>query len=243
MKLFVCSDVHGNVRALDAVLARYREEQPCDFLFLGDCVGYGPHPAGCLQRIAGLPRAHLLLGNHDAALLDARAREDMNPRALEALGWSSREIGERERAILRERFTMQWNEEGIIAAHASPVEPERWTYVFSAVGAMEIFHALDFHVCFTGHTHLPMLATFDGGEVEFPADVQIPVDDRDRYVVNPGSVGQPRDGDPRAACLVYDTEAASITLSRIPYDIDAAIGDFRGTPIPAFYAERLREGK
>ena len=243
MKLFVCSDIHGNVRALDAVLARYREEQPCEFLFLGDCVGYGPHPAGCLQRIVGLPRAHLILGNHDAALLCEETKNQMSQGAIDALGWSSSEIGENERETLRERFDLYWRSGGIFASHASPVKPGQWTYVFSAVEATEIFSSLDFHICFTGHTHLPMLCTFSFGEVVFPSGIAIELDANDRYVINPGSVGQPRDGDPRAACIVYDTETREIVLHRLTYDVEAAIGDFEGTSIPRFYAERLREGR
>lgn len=243
MKLFVCSDIHGNVRALDAVLARYREEQPCEFLFLGDCVGYGPHPAGCLQRIAGLPRAHLILGNHDAALLDETMTERMSQGAIDALGWSSREIGEAERTVLRERFALYWRSGGIFASHASPVKPGRWTYVFSAVEATEIFNAFAFHICFTGHTHLPMLCTVSFGEVVFPSGIAIELDENDRYVINPGSVGQPRDGDPRASCIVYDTGTREIVLHRIPYDVETTIADFEGTSIPSFHAERLREGR
>ncbi len=243
MKYFICGDVHGNVRAFDAVLAGYRREFPCEFLFLGDCIGYGAHPDACLDRVLNLPRARLLLGNHESALFDMEERDQMNVIAAEALGWSESLIRGRYGEEIRARFVTFVEERKLIAAHGSPVDPENWTYIYTCHGAGEIFYKFDFHVCFIGHTHQPLLCSLVGGEIPFIEEEPVHADMADRYIINPGSVGQPRDGDTRAAYCVFDTEDGTITLHRCEYDVEAEAEDIIRAGLPRFLGERLLRGE
>lgn len=242
MKIFVCSDIHGNARALQAALAVYRAQSPCEFLFLGDCVGYGAHPDACLDIVTALPRATLVLGNHDAALLDATERKDMNAVAGEAIGWAETFLGRRYDSLIRRRFKLEHADARYFAVHASPSRPEEWPYLLDDTGVNEAFLARDFTVCFTGHTHLPALHSFAGRVRPFTEGTPIVLDSGDRWIVNPGSVGQPRDGDARAACCVFDPEAGTITLHRCAYDMQAEAADIIGAGLPRLLAERLLVG-
>lgn len=242
MKIFVCGDIHGNVRALDAVLALYRREYPCAFLFLGDCVGYGPHPDACLERILNLPRSHLLLGNHDAALFDHEQRRHMNELAVQALFWSEHIVRERFEHVIHERFRIDFNGDRFCAAHASPVHPEEWSYIFTTIDAGEVFYKRDFPLCFVGHTHVQAVFSFKDGEIRPDDGVVYDLDPKDRYIINPGSVGQPRDLDPRAACCVYDPEGGTVTFHRCAYDVEAEVEDFSKAGLPGFLGTRLLEG-
>jgi len=242
VKLFVCSDIHGNVRALDAVLAVYRENSPCAFLCLGDCVGYGPHPDACLERIFGLPRARYIMGNHEWALLHRRERRRLNTFAAEALAWSEPlVIGRFDRAI-EERFVMAYESRRYLAAHGSPLHPEEWPYIFSHIDADEVFFKRDFNLCFVGHTHIPTLFTFSEGERTFAEGEPYKLGANDRYIVNPGSVGQPRDLDSRASCCIFDPKEGTIELYRCEYDVEAEVEDFRRAGLPRFIGERLLHG-
>jgi predicted phosphodiesterase len=242
VKYFICADIHGNVRALDAVLARYREAAPCSFLFLGDCVGYGPHPDACLQRILALPRAGLLMGNHEYALLNEHERGDLNSIALEALEWSEKALAGSYDEEIEKRFAYEIERSDFLAVHGSPVTPKEWLYIFTILEADEAFYARDFHVCFVGHTHVPACFSFKRGAVDFSAAETLRLDPADRYIINPGSVGQPRDYDPRASCIVFDSDAGTIDLHRCEYDVEAEVEDFFAAGLPRYLGERLLQG-
>jgi diadenosine tetraphosphatase ApaH/serine/threonine PP2A family protein phosphatase len=242
VKVFACSDVHGNMRALQAVLGVYRAERAREFLFLGDCVGYGAHPDGCVEILFNLPRARLILGNHDAALLDRHERNDLNAYAAEAIGWSERMLAPARVAAMRRRFAMLYEGRSYSAVHASPARPEEWPYIFCEMDAETAFLTRDFTLCFVGHTHIPALYSFRKGERGIVEGEPIVLDPADRFIVNPGSVGQPRDGDPRAACCIFDTDSGTITFHRCEYDVVAEAGDIFDAGLPRFLGERLLRG-
>lgn len=242
MKVFACSDAHGNVRALQAVLGVYREERAREFLFLGDAVGYGAHPDGCIDILCNLPRARLILGNHDSALLDRNTCGELNGFAAEAIGWSERMIERKYVDAMRRRFTMLHEGRNYCAVHSSPAHPEEWPYIFCEMDAHTAFRARDFTLCFVGHTHVPALYSFNKGERSIAEGTPIDLDPGDRYIVNPGSVGQPRDGDPRAACCVFDADGGTITFYRCEYDAAAEAQDIFDAGLPRFLGERLLSG-
>jgi diadenosine tetraphosphatase ApaH/serine/threonine PP2A family protein phosphatase len=242
LKVFVCSDVHGNVRALDAVLSVYRDLYPCEFLFLGDCIGYGPHPGACLDRILALPRSGYLMGNHEWALIDARERENMSEPAARMLNWSEEILGGKYDDIIRNRFGMEIETESYLAVHASPLEPEKWSYLISEFWANEAFAGRDFDLCFVGHTHIPALFTYDGGLQELADGEPFQLSPDNRYIVNPGSVGQPRDLDPRASCCLYDMIDGTITLFRCEYDIEKTVKEYDEAGVPEYLGRRLLTG-
>jgi len=242
LKVFVCSDAHGNMRGLQAVLGVYRAERAREFLFLGDCVGYGAHPDGCIDTLCNLPRARLILGNHDAALLGRHERGELNAFAAEAIGWSERTIEGRRLDAMRRRFAMTHEEKRYCAVHSSPARPEEWPYIFRETDADAAFRARDFELCFVGHTHIPALYSFAGGERTIVEGTPVVLEPGDRYIVNPGSVGQPRDGDPRAACCVFDDDGGTITFYRCVYDAAAEAQDIFDAGLPRFLGERLLSG-
>lgn len=242
MKVFVCSDVHGNVRALDAVLAVYREHAPCRLLFLGDAIGYGAHPDACLDRLLALPRAQHLLGNHEWALLDSDERVWLNDIAAEAIAWTERTLGGRYNDALLRLFRLTVTDPSFTAAHASPFQPEEWPYLHSEYSAQPVFEKVDFDLCFVGHTHIPVVYTYCGGPKSLEPETPFLLAPSDRYIVNPGSVGQPRDGDRRASCCVFDPEERTVTLYRREYDAGAEADDMIAAGLPRYLAERLYSG-
>ncbi len=242
MKVFVCSDIHGNARALEAVMALYRTLMPAEFLFLGDCVGYGAHPDSCLEAILNVPGARIILGNHDSALIREAERADLNEVAAEAIAWSEALLGGTYDEAIRRRFVMQHEDPRYLAVHASPYRPEDWVYVFGAAEAEQAFAAREFGLCFVGHTHAPAAYAFGEGEVPLREGVPLELRPGTRYIVNPGSVGQPRDGDRRAACCLFDSEAGTITLHRCEYDVEAEVRDIVEAGLPTYLGERLLYG-
>lgn len=242
MKVFICADVHGNVRALDVVLSVYRREFPCEFLFLGDCVGYGSHPDACLDRILNLPRAHLLMGNHEWALLNRGERVNLNVIAAEALNWSEAFMEGRFDRLIRERFLMEFECKDYLAAHASPSRSGEWPYIFTYIDADEVFYERDFRICFVGHTHIQSVFSFNGNERTIDEGSVFRLDPGDRYIINPGSVGQPRDLDTRASCCIFDSDEGTIKFLRCEYDIEAEVRDINEAGLPHYLGERLLRG-
>lgn len=241
MKILVCSDAHGNWRALRAVLEAYEREEHCDFLFLGDAVGYCAHPRECMDTLLSLPRARLVLGNHEAALLRS-ADPDMNEYALEAIRWTKKQLGALYEASVREKFHLAIRDRDFFAVHASPSNPASWIYIFTDHEAEQAFISDSFDVCFVGHTHQPAAFVYGIGEIPFEEDEPVLLEMGKRYIFNVGSVGQPRDGDPRAAFAFFDTEKRIVKLSRVEYDVEAEAADIRRAGLPSFLAERLAIG-
>ena len=243
MKLLVCSDAHGNLRALDVVLDAYRELLPCGFLFLGDAVGYGASPAECLDRLLALEGANLVMGNHDLAVLKLSERETFNADAFTALEWTVNTLHGKYDDHLVDRFDMTVECSEYLAAHGSPLFPDDFSYLTSIYGAEKVFQKRDFSLCFVGHTHVPMVYNHIGGQKSPEPGKPFTLDPSGRYIINPGSVGQPRDGDKRASFMILDTAEGTVTLHRLEYDIEAAAKDILEAGLPERFAERLFMGR
>lgn len=239
------ADVHANLPALEAVLNALGEEGVEEIWCLGDVVGYGGDPEACVaivrERCAGTVR-----GNHDAAAVEAALRASFNPHARAAI--------ERQADILS-REALAWLEglpevldlEDVVLLHASFTDPAGFPYVLQSRDAARELAALPGRWGFYAHTHMPALWRMDAaGRVEEirPAhtDAAIVLGGPGRYLVNPGAVGQPRDGDVRAACAVFDRRTAALRLLRVPYDVSAAQASIRRAGMPGIEAERLERG-
>lgn len=242
MRIFVCADIHGNLRAFEEALRIYRKHSPCRFLFLGDSIGYGSHPDAVLDRILNLPDASLILGNHEWSLLDRDERRDMNDLAADAIEKTEKILDGRYNTNILRRFDLISVTDEYTAAHASPVIPELWTYVHSSAGAAEIFLEIDFHLCFIGHTHIPVVYNDEGRVEGFVPGEPMSIDPDKRYIINPGSVGQPRDGDHRASFCIYDTGERTLTFHRCDYDVEAEAAEIIEAGLPRFFADRLFSG-
>ena len=239
-RTLILSDIHGNKDALDAVLA---DAGDADRIWcLGDIVGYGPEPAACLAWA----REHceiVLSGNHDYAAFEPSVAQDFNPNAARAASWTRAALSWEEIGYLRSLPSLV-EVDGVTLAHASPADPI-WTYILSVVDARDAFESCRDPLGFVGHTPV---AACDAATEKMIARVQIVNDEPlslagGRFVINPGSVGQPRDRDPRAAYLWYDPAAPSVTWKRVAYDIAAVQEKILRAGLPERLASRLALGQ
>lgn len=240
MRVLVISDVHANLSALDAVLADAGDYQV--IWSLGDIVGYGPEPNACIARLQERP--HLAIaGNHDWGVLGKLDLNDFNTDARLANLWTRDQLTPASREYL-EALPEVRMEEGFSLAHGSPRYPI-WEYLVYPSIAKLSFAAFETQVCLVGHTHIPIIfrdVPGDSCEVLMFEERQPMVLDAARYIINPGSVGQPRDGDPRAAYMLLDTEAKTIEHRRVPYDIAATQAKMRAANLPRRNIVRLELG-
>ncbi len=245
MRVLVFSDIHANLIALETVLAH---AGPVDaYWFLGDAVGYGPEPNAVVDRLRALPNCLCLLGNHDAAVVDRLPLGWFNLDAQRALQWTRQTLTPENRAFLA-GLEPRHDQPEVILAHGSPRDPLE-EYLLSEDAALANLRAMTRPYAFIGHSHIPLAWVRRGpGQVDL---VRPREEDYGRVfalpaegaILNPGSVGQPRDGDPRAAYAVYDSIQGTWTWQRVAYDIEAAIQRFYQVPaLPPRFALRLREG-
>jgi len=241
VRVAVLSDIHSNLVALDAVLAAVGTVDA--IWHLGDVVGYGPEPDGVVDRLGAIG-ALGVAGNHDLAAAGGKEIDWFNPDARSAMEWTRRRISAQTRDWLAALPTTR-TESDVSLVHGSPRDPV-WEYVTSTPIARANLAVLTTRLGLHGHTHLPMAwtETANGIEALAPSDgTTIELDDR-RALLNPGSVGQPRDGDPTASWLVLDTNHGSsrATWHRAAYDVDAVRAAMADAGLPGRLADRLRVG-
>lgn len=242
MKVLLVSDIHSNQAALEAVLTDAGE---CDAVWnLGDTVGYGPKPRECLDKMVDLFANPVLVGNHDLACIGEVDVSEFNPVAQLASRWTSLQLGMDHRAYLN-ALPAVTIAGAYTLAHGSPRSPV-WEYVTTAQIAAENFEFFDTDVCFIGHTHVAMYALIREGADE--VEVGPLVDDQvldllaGRYLINPGSVGQPRDRDSRAAYALLDTDLGSLTAHRVAYDVALTQKQMAMANLPDVLIARLALG-
>lgn len=240
MRVAVLSDIHSNVHALDAVLAAIGA---IDQLWvLGDIVGYGPHPDAVVERLRA-EAAVAVQGNHDAAVLGLIATGTFNDLARAAVDWTAGDMT----ASTREWLAAQPQkriEGDFTLAHGSPRDP-LWEYLISVSVARLNMAAFATPYCLVGHTHYPLAFRDDRGRLEVLEATdgdRLTLDER-RCILNPGSVGQPRDGDPRACAMLLDTQARDVEWRRIDYPIELTQRAMRALPLPRELADRLSVGR
>jgi predicted phosphodiesterase len=246
MRVAVISDIHANLPALEAVFEAIDDAGVEEVWCLGDVVGYGAEPDGCADLVR--ERCALcLVGNHDLAVLGALDIAAFSEAAAEAVVWTRENVAERTLAMLGELDPAGRREE-VALFHASPRDPV-WEYVLSAEQADACLDVQEAQIALIGHSHVSLFfvrptaeeereeirgaQAGDGTLLDFAAD---------QWLINPGSVGQPRDGDPRAAWLELDTGEATGRFHRLPYDIERAAASIKGAGLPRRLAERLRVG-
>ncbi|HEX7256299.1 MAG TPA: metallophosphoesterase family protein [Gaiellaceae bacterium] len=243
MRLAVISDVHGNLYALEAVLAEIDRDPPDEIWCLGDTVGYGPRPNECCSLVR--ERCALtLVGNHDLVALGSTdvGFEDFNPEAGAASLWTSKELTDESREFLS-ALEPKAARDAFELFHGSPRDPV-WNYVLDEIAVAESFALTQAPVVMVGHSHVATAAilandTIEGGVA--PADFSAALG-AGRWLLNPGSVGQPRDGDPRAAWLRIDLEAGEARFRRIAYPVARTQAEIRERGLPDSLAERLAHG-
>ena len=242
MRIAVISDVHANLHALDAVLAAIDADPPEQLWCLGDTIGYGPKPNECCALIA--ERANVcLVGDHDLAALGSVSLADFNEEAAAAARWTRAELDESSRAFL-EALKPDGEAEGVDLFHGSPEDPV-WAYVLSTDGAERAFELTSRPLTLVGHSHAALAFRLADGKVD--GWLARDGDEHDlgggRWILNPGSVGQPRDDDPRASYLLLDTERRFAQHRRVAYSIETTQREMRERGLPEALAARLAHGR
>jgi diadenosine tetraphosphatase ApaH/serine/threonine PP2A family protein phosphatase len=240
-RIAVISDVHANWHALEAVLAAVDEEPPDEIWCLGDLVGYGPRPNPCCAKVA--ERADLcLVGNHDLGVLGELDLLDFAPEAVESARWTQKVLADEARAFLRS-LRPAGRREGVELFHGSPRD-SIWEYVLSSEAAAAAFELTEAPLVLVGHSHVPLAialgdGSLDGGHAPEGTEAEL---GGNRMLVNPGSVGQPRDGDPRAAWLMLDFGSRRASFRRTAYPVERTQAEIRERGLPDALAERLAHG-
>ena len=242
MRACVISDIHGNLHALDAVLSAIRDEEPDEIWCLGDLVGYGPRPNACC-RLVEREAAFSLCGNHDLGVLGALELDGFSDDAAESARWTQSVLDPDARAYLEPLEPFGTREE-VGLYHASPVDPV-WEYVMSPEAAAAAIVTAPERLVLVGHSHLGRTFALAGGRLAgglAPEGTELDLGAADRWLLNPGSVGQPRDGDPRASFLVLDLDAGRATYRRVPYPVAETQQELRDRGLPEPLAARLEVG-
>jgi diadenosine tetraphosphatase ApaH/serine/threonine PP2A family protein phosphatase len=241
MRVAVVSDIHSNLHALEAVLAAIDEEAPDELWCLGDLVGYGARPNECCAAMA--ERADVCLaGNHDLAVRGTIELEEFGGEAAVAARWT-REVLEPESQELLDRLVPTGTAHGVSLYHGSARDPV-WEYVLSDASALATLELADSPLVLVGHSHVALQIVQSGDELEgavAPAGTEIGLDGV-RALLNPGSVGQPRDSDPRAAFLLLDLDARRASFRRVEYDVEQTQREIRDAGLPELLAARLELG-
>jgi diadenosine tetraphosphatase ApaH/serine/threonine PP2A family protein phosphatase len=246
LRVAILSDIHSNRQALEAVLAAVEEANLEETWCLGDLVGYGADPDVCTALVR--ERCNVcLVGNHDLALLGAIDIKTFSDGAAAAVEWTRQNVNQDTLDFLA-ALEPAGSREGVGLFHASPRDPV-WEYVLSTDQAEAGFEVMEERIGLIGHSHIALfffhpprarLGDTQGSQTEDGAEIELA---EGEWLLNPGSVGQPRDGDPRAAWLELDTEAGTARWHRVDYDIEAAAAAIRAAGLPETLAERLEVGR
>jgi diadenosine tetraphosphatase ApaH/serine/threonine PP2A family protein phosphatase len=245
MRLGIISDVHANELALEASLAALERLDVGRLVILGDVVGYGPDPETVTQRVAGLVSqgAICLMGNHDAAAIGAKS--SMNDTAAAAIAWTKPRLSDASRHFLS-GLPMTATIDDVLLVHADASHPADWIYVLDATSAMQSLLAVKERVTICGHVHRPQVYCLTATAKVIAhtpvTNTVVPLSPQRQWLAVAGAVGQPRDGNPAASFLTYDTAARELTFHRATYDYEATAQRVRDAGLPERLADRLISG-
>lgn len=240
MKYAILGDIHANLEALEAVLADAAERGVTHYACTGDVVGYNADPKACLKRIRTL-KCKVVQGNHDYYAASNESMELFNPIAQKSIYWTRKQLSLLDRGFLRQ-LPLIVDIEDFTIVHSSLNNPQSWNYVFKEQAAEASFLNQFNSVCFFGHTHVP-LAFVKDEIVEKGFYETLQIRPGCKYLINVGSVGQPRDRDPKAAYVIYDLDERTVSMHRIGYDRETTQRKIRAAGLPFRNALRLNHGR
>jgi len=239
-KYAILGDIHSNLEALEVVVNDAKEQGVTSFVCVGDVVGYNANPSECLEMIREL-KCVVVRGNHDHYCSHDESLDDFHPLAANVVDWTRRQLTEEQSGFLRQ-LKLTRIVDGFTIVHSTLDMPEKWGYVFDTLEANANFNYQTTSICFHGHTHVPMV--YEKQEVVSKSALsKVKLVFGKKYFVNVGSVGQPRDGDPRSAYVIYDIKNRQIELRRLSYDISKTQEKIRKVHLPERLAKRLESGK
>ncbi len=241
MRYGILGDIHSNFEALDTVIRELKKERVDRWISVGDVVGYGADPARCIEVVQEL-KCTVVAGNHDYAVCDRLNVDFFNAYAREAVLWTRKILSREQMQFLEDLELISVLDGEVTVVHGSLNFPEMFDYIQTSYDAHLSLQALTTPVCFLGHSHVPV--TFlQGQTVSYTLDPVIRLRDGERALVNVGSVGQPRDEDPRAAYAIYDSKTRTVEVKRIEYDVEAAGRKILDAGLPEILAERIKYGR
>lgn len=241
MRYAIFSDVHSNLEALEKVLDAYKAEAIDKYLFAGDLVGYGADPCECIRRVKEIVKISVA-GNHDWASVGLFDTAYFNHNAFIAINWTKGKLSLSDRSYL-ESFNLVFKNKDLILVHGTLNNPEEFNYLTDRYLAEESFRIMETNVCFVGHSHIAGVFIRDkDGRIVYQNGSEISIENGKKYIINVGSVGQPRDQDPRASYCIYDTEKNSLEIRRILYSVERARKKILSAGLPEFLGNRLLAG-
>lgn len=240
MRTAILGDVHGNLEALEAVLAVAAERGVNRYVQVGDVVGYGANPSECLKLLREVG-TRIVAGNHDWAVVQKLSADFFNPAARAAVHWTRAQLDKDDIAFLEDLPLVEQIGE-LTVFHASLDHPELFHYILDPQSALENLDLLPTPLGCCGHSHVPVSFLLSEDNLLITDEEELSFEGYERVIFNVGSVGQPRDGDPRAALAILDEETRSFELIRVPYDLAKTGEKIRRAGLPQELAERLVEG-
>lgn len=240
-RIAVLGDIHSNLEALEAVVADAKGAGVTEFVCVGDVVGYNANPSECLEIIRSECSA-VVRGNHDHYCCNDESLDDFHPLAASVVAWTRRQLSGEQLDFLR-NLAYQKMTHGMMLVHSTLDMPERWGYVFDSLDAEAHFSYQTMAICFHGHTHVPMVFEKQGSGVHRAEPHKITVRLGRKYFVNTGSVGQPRDGDPRSAYVIYTPKLREVEFRRVAYDMELTQSKILEAGLPERLAHRLEHGR
>jgi predicted phosphodiesterase len=241
MRYAIFSDVHANLSALEAVRESCAKEAIDEYLCLGDLVGYATRPKECIDLLRSFAKV-IIAGNHDWAAIDKLNLDYFNLQAKKALIWTKTQLKQEEKDFLSQLKLIYQNKE-LTLVHGTLNEPENFNYIFYIKDTEASFGLLETQVCFVGHSHVAgVFIQEKAGQIYYTFEPKIALKQTSRYIVNVGSVGQPRDGNPKASYFIFDTEEKELINKRVSYDIAKTQKEILKAGLPAGLAQRLALG-
>ncbi len=237
----IISDVHSNIQALNAVLKEIDKESIAALFFIGDAVGYGSDPNTCIKSLRSVSRI-FIAGNHDRGAVGLSDVSFFNSYARIAIDWTRDVLTEENKDFLKSvPLTYESEKENIFLVHSSPKDPERWHYIEDKKSAVKNFPYFQQTCCFAGHSHIPFITeqSHNGKTVMHFTSAEIK--EGCRYIINTGSVGQPRDGNPDACYVILSSDV--IKIKRVPYDILLTQKKMKDAGLPNYLITRLAKGR
>jgi diadenosine tetraphosphatase ApaH/serine/threonine PP2A family protein phosphatase len=243
MRYAIISDIHGNAEALEAVLRDIDSQAIDTVLCLGDIVGYYPDPGKCIELVRKNVD-HCVAGNHDYAAIGKIDTRNFTHYAYSAMEWTKKHITKSDKEFLS-ALPLTVEQDNMFLTHSSPSNPQDWVYVFpdSEETVFEAFNSLVYRLNFIGHTHWPSIMIQEDDKIILHANHTIKLNGQHYYLINVGSVGQPRDFDSRSCYAIFDTETQEVGLIRVPYDYTITQEKILENNLPEFLADRLEKGR
>ena len=241
MRYAILGDIHGNLEALQAVLEACRQEGVRKYFCVGDIVGYGANPQECFD-VLSYYKAQSVAGDHDWAVAGKISTENFNDAAQAAVVWTHKHLTLGYVKAL-EDLELIYKNNDFVMAHATFHKPESFNYLLDPLKSLDSFYAMDRRVCFIGHTHKPQILVQHENKIDVSMKPQVEINARYKYIINVGSVGQPRDLNPKACYCIFDPDLQRIEIKRVEYDLKTAQKKILEAGLPEILAQRLAIGQ